>query len=490
MKTFRLCRLQKSTYMFLVLYFSIVSSVFADTELSFYRSDYHFSNPWCTGLDVGDVDNDGDIDIAMVSNFAGDFIYINNGVDAFDRMYLGTGGNYRVDVVLVDFDSDGDLDFSWGNGGQENNNGTFEFTSFLDVPFIRAVVFADFNADGYPDAAGHGFMDGTGSIAINHQGKGFQITQNINEENEEYEADAGDIDNDGDIDIAVGNKIWINDGTGVFTDSQINLTAGNSSVLYDRDFADLNNDGYIDIVIAERHHGCYVMLNDKNGSFVWDGKRITTSFNIAVGDIDKDGYIDIVTSHPFHIYLNDRSGGFGAPAYMDPSAGTNAPGQDVEVADLDGDGYLDIILSDWKPEGFNGIGTPKVFYQIVPVIYVDIDIKPNSFPNAINLGSHGLIPIAILSSLDFDATTVDPETVELAGSGIKIRGKSNKYMVASEDVNDDGLPDIVVHVAIENFDPDTFQDGYATLAGKTFDGEIIEGTDEISIVPHEHLGSN
>ena len=474
---------------FTLLYLVIGGTpVIADTDLIFQRSDYHFYNPWCVGLDVGDVDNDGDLDIAMTSNYFGDFVYINNGIDDFTGVYLGTGKNWRNDVALVDFDNDGDLDLSWGYGGQGNNNGTFETTSILDLPFIRAVAFADFNDDGYPDAVGSDVQTHV-STAINQQGQSFQIAQELNNA-EEMGVDAADIDNDGDIDISVGKKIWINDGTGLFTDSPINLLVGNSTVLWDRDFADLNNDGYIDIVIAEKNLGCYVMLNDKNGSFVWDGKRITTSYAIAVGDIDKDGYIDIATSHPFHIYLNDKSGGFGEPVYMNPSDGTNAPHQDIEVADLDGDGYLDIILSEWKPEGFNGIGTPKVFYQIVPVIYVDIDIKPNSSPNVINIGSKGLLPVAILSSLDFDATTVDPETVEFAGSGIKVQGKSNKYIVASEDVNGDGLLDIVVHVAIENIDPDTFQDGYATLAGKTFEGEIIEGTDEIRIVPHEHFGSN
>jgi len=43
-----------------------------------------------------------------------------------------------------------------------------------------------------------------------------------------------------------------------------------------------------------------------------------------------------------------------------------------------------------------------------------IDIKPGSFPNAINLKSKGLVPVAILSTDKFDATTVDPITVRFA----------------------------------------------------------------------------
>ena len=123
-----------------------------------------------------------------------------------------------------------------------------------------------------------------------------------------------------------------------------------------------------------------------------------------------------------------------------------------------------------------------------PAILVEIDIKPGSYPNAINLGAYGLIPVGILSSEDFDATTVDPDSVELAGADVAVRGKSNKYMAHEEDVNGDGLVDLLVQVATENLDPDSFQDGFAVLTGnllEEFGGTLIEGTDEITIVPKE-----
>jgi hypothetical protein len=118
-------------------------------------------------------------------------------------------------------------------------------------------------------------------------------------------------------------------------------------------------------------------------------------------------------------------------------------------------------------------------------VIVAIDIKPGSYPNTINLGSQGLIPVVIFSSEEFDATTVDPDTVELAGAGVAVRGKSNKYMAHEEDVNGDELLDLVVQVATANLEPDSFQDGYAILTGKTYDGMSIEGQDEITIVPPE-----
>ena len=120
---------------------------------------------------------------------------------------------------------------------------------------------------------------------------------------------------------------------------------------------------------------------------------------------------------------------------------------------------------------------------IEPPIEVDIDIKPGSYPNAVNLGSHGLTPVAFFSEEWFDSTTIDSETVQLAGAGVSVRGKSNKYMAHKEDVDVDGLLDLVVQVATENFDPNSFQDGHAVLTGITYDDENIEGEDDISIVP-------
>jgi hypothetical protein len=130
--------------------------------------------------------------------------------------------------------------------------------------------------------------------------------------------------------------------------------------------------------------------------------------------------------------------------------------------------------------------TSPVLYDLtvkLGAIAVGIDIKPGSYPNAINLGSLGVVPVAILSRAYFDATTVNPDTVELAGARVGIRGKGNKYMAHAEDVNGDGLVDLVVQVETINFNPEFIQGGYAILTGKMFSGIPIKGKDEIIIVP-------
>ena len=116
-------------------------------------------------------------------------------------------------------------------------------------------------------------------------------------------------------------------------------------------------------------------------------------------------------------------------------------------------------------------------------ITVDIDVKPGSDTNSINLGSNGVIPVAILSSSTFDATQVHPDTVELGGAGVAVRGKGNKSMAHAVDVNADGLIDLVAQVETENLDESSFQDGFIILTGETYGGIKIQGSDVLTIVP-------
>ena len=111
---------------------------------------------------------------------------------------------------------------------------------------------------------------------------------------------------------------------------------------------------------------------------------------------------------------------------------------------------------------------------------VTIDIKPGSFPNSINLGSNGTVPVAILSSATFDATTIDPTTVTLASAPVAFKGKGT-MMASSEDVNSDGLMDFVVHVSTQALTLNQ-SDTQATLGGKTYGGQTVVGEDSVRIV--------
>jgi len=56
-------------------------------------------------------------------------------------------------------------------------------------------------------------------------------------------------------------------------------------------------------------------------------------------------------------------------------------------------------------------------------------------------------------------------------------------MAHVEDVDGDGLPDLVVQVETQSLAPEPFQDGFAILTAEAAERQKIEGKDEIVIVP-------
>ena len=109
---------------------------------------------------------------------------------------------------------------------------------------------------------------------------------------------------------------------------------------------------------------------------------------------------------------------------------------------------------------------------------VDIDIKPATSPNDINLKSKGLISVAILSTPVFDATTVDPLSVQFGPAGATERHGKGHIV----DVDGDGDLDLQLHFRT----PETgisAGDTEADLTGQTFDGVPISGCDTIRTVP-------
>jgi hypothetical protein len=114
-------------------------------------------------------------------------------------------------------------------------------------------------------------------------------------------------------------------------------------------------------------------------------------------------------------------------------------------------------------------------------VEVSIDIKPGEYPNSVNPKSMGVLPVAILGSDMFDAAAVDPATVTLNGAGIRSVGKKGNLQVEMEDVNGDGIDDLVCHIDSRQFTPAP-GDSVAVLQGSTYDGTPIIGEDTFRLV--------
>jgi hypothetical protein len=102
-----------------------------------------------------------------------------------------------------------------------------------------------------------------------------------------------------------------------------------------------------------------------------------------------------------------------------------------------------------------------------------VDIKPGSAPNRINPKSNGVIPVAILGSVDFDATQVDSSTV-LFGPGNASPVRDGRVA----DVNGDGYPDMLFHFSTQATGITCGSDS-APLSGTTFSDQTFEGSDSI-----------
>jgi len=139
-----------------------------------------------------------------------------------------------------------------------------------------------------------------------------------------------------------------------------------------------------------------------------------------------------------------------------------------------------------------GDSDQSVFQDVVVRRPVEIDVKPGSDTNPINLASNGVIAVAILTTESFDASWVDASTVVFAGAYAVQHG--------FEDVDADGDLDLVMHFRIEDtnleeiyqelleYDHDadgvldsTRQEVEAWLFGQTTGAELFAGVDEMDV---------
>ena len=121
------------------------------------------------------------------------------------------------------------------------------------------------------------------------------------------------------------------------------------------------------------------------------------------------------------------------------------------------------------------LGNETITITVVPEP-VDIDIKPNSDPNALNPNSKGVVPVAILTTESFDATTVNSSTVRFGPDGAE--PIHDGYCGHLEDYDEDGDLDVIFHFYIQDTGI-VKGETEATLTGQTYGGIHIIGTDSV-----------
>jgi hypothetical protein len=310
-----------------------------------------------SSLAFGDVDNDGDLDLALSGCLSGSVttcsssvskIYINNGTSLLENSTWGQNliGISRGSLAFGDIDNDGDLDLLLNGCTNNTQSGNCDGTRIAKIYLNNGSTLTE--SSQWQDNLTGIFY---GSLTF------------------------GDIDNDGDLDLALSgkansriSKIYINNGTSFVESSQwqSNLTAVYESSLA---LGDLDNDGDLDLVLSGDRITSPYMISKvyiNNGSslienLIWQNNLVSVAEgSFILGNINNDTYLDLLyigccdrhlvyfnNFSTFYLYQTDIQGG-----------GDYLIGQydgSIAFGDYDNDGDLDHACMGLEAYNYNRI---------------------------------------------------------------------------------------------------------------------------------------
>lgn len=255
------------------------------------------------GINFADIDNDGNLDIFACDDVGPSQIFLGDGAGGF---------TFNNTLLVTNL-----------NGGGEDDSGNY------------GSVWTDVDNDGdidlYISKCRQGVIDPADPRRINllyiNNGTSYSeegASWGVNSGEQTWSADFGDIDNDGDMDLLLGQhtgdaiELFLNDGNGNFTNATVAAGLENAfgGYVIQSKFADFDNDGWIDILVSGANI-YYFGWNNGDGTFSSSNQpNIGCEINsFALGDLNNDGFMDMYAT-PFgygawnpstgdSVYLND-----------------------------------------------------------------------------------------------------------------------------------------------------------------------------------------
>jgi enediyne biosynthesis protein E4 len=292
-----------------------------DFNILTYRNFYNGG-----GVAIGDINNDGLVDVYMTANMGENKLYLNKGNLSFEdittKAGVGSKEHWSTGVVMVDINNDKLLDIYVCNAGyNENllpknqlyiNNGDLTFTE---------------------KAAEYGLDDA-----------GYTT-----------HAAFFDYDGDGDLDCYILNNSFIPVNT-------LNYANQRSLRAEDWPVADFLKGGGDKLL--RNDNGKFNDASEKAGIF---GSLIGFGLGVAVGDVNGDNWLDIYVSNDFferdYLYINQRNGTFKEDL-TNAMQHLSLASMGSDIADVNNDGLPDVFATEMLPYEETRLKTTTEFENI------------------------------------------------------------------------------------------------------------------------------
>jgi hypothetical protein len=335
---------------------------------------------WLSGQHLIDLDNDGDLDLYLSNHGGGSVVALNNGGGVFSRITNGSFPDSEIHQ-MYDINEDGKVDVSMtyqdGGGRWWINNSTQDAVNFTATNVTRggntarSKVMMDFNSDGKVDwlrSAPPGLVVDFGNGAGNFTAGSltFNVPDTTSNNNASYLP--ADFDNDDDIDLLVltgggydgtlgKTSYWRNNGNLTFTHIIVGTGIPTDGTIA-KGSGDYDHDGDTDFIAVEnKAMPPVIYLNNGQGEFtkkagaisgVTPGTMEYSAWGTAIStDFDNDGIVDIIMNGKYYLKVLRGTGGGNFTsmntAWNIRDTAASAVDDGLCFGDIDSDGDLDII---------------------------------------------------------------------------------------------------------------------------------------------------